>query len=93
MAGMAYPDGPPVTSGNRTLMIAAMPLGFYDQSGALPPVAQGAAFWYRSDRAGELVADGQATCAPAGTPLPRWEPSNTVHGVPGFAAGTSNASP
>jgi hypothetical protein len=92
---MSTPPGPQVTSpdGLRVLMIAAVPLGFYDQSGPLPGVQAGAAFWYRADRAGGLVTGGQATYAPAGTPLPRWEPAWCAHGVPGFARGTSNASP
>jgi hypothetical protein len=41
---MAYPVSPQITSGDRTLMIAAVRLGFYDQSGALPGVPAGGAF-------------------------------------------------
>jgi hypothetical protein len=90
---MTSPASAQVTSGDRVLMIATVPLGFSDQSGALPGVQAGAAFWYRADRAGGLVTGGQASYAPSGTTLPPWEPAHCVHGVPGFAAGTTNSSP
>jgi hypothetical protein len=90
---MTYPDTPQVIAGSRTLMIAAVPLGMQGLSGPLPGVPAGAAFWYRPDRAGDLVSGSQAHYALAGTALPRAEPPFTTHGTLGFARGSSNASP
>jgi hypothetical protein len=45
--------GPAIVTGTRTLMIAQARLVQSDQSGALPPVPAGAAFWARTaDAAG-----------------------------------------
>ena len=62
------------------------------QAGRLPEVQAGEVFWARTDQAAELVAGGMAAYVPAGTQL-RPEPPYTVSEVPGFARGTSNASP
>jgi hypothetical protein len=74
------------------LMIAQARLQQSDQSGRLPDVPAGAAFWARSADAAGLVAGGLAAYAPPGTQL-RAEPPRTVNQIPGFAVGTSNASP
>jgi hypothetical protein len=55
-------------------------------------VATGEAFWARTDQAADLVAAGLAAYAPVGTQL-RPEPPWCVSEMPGFARGTSNASP
>ena len=89
---MTYPDSPQVVSGTRTLLVALAELEQSTWSGRLPNVAPGSPFWSRSDRAAGLVQAGLAAYAPAGTQL-RPEPPLTVGQVPGFAAGTSNASP
>lgn len=39
-----------------------------------------------------LISGGWAEIAPEGTIAPPAEPRFTVHGSPGFAAGTSNSS-
>jgi hypothetical protein len=74
------------------LMIALATLGRYGQSGQLPPVQAGEAFFTRERETAGLVANGQAAYAPAATPLPRPEPPWTVRGVPGAGRATSNAS-
>lgn len=89
---MTYPDSPQVTVGTRTLMIALRELEQSTRSGRLPEVATGEAFWARTDQAADLVAAGLAAHTPARTQL-RPEPPFTVSDVPGFARGTSNASP
>ncbi|MFI5079502.1 MAG: hypothetical protein ACHQCE_00390 [Streptosporangiales bacterium] len=90
---MTYPATAQVVVGTRTLMIAlAAELEQSTQSGRLPEVLAGQPFWARTDQAAELVAAGLAAYAPTGTQL-RPEPPWTAHQVPGFARGTSNASP
>ena len=61
-------------------------------AGRLPEVQAGRPFWASTDQAAELVAAGLAAYAPTGTQL-RPVPPFTVSEVPGFARGTSNASP
>jgi hypothetical protein len=89
---MTYPDSPQVVVGQRTLMIALRELEQSARSGRLPEVLAGQPFWARAADAAWLVAAGLAAYAPAGTQL-RPEPPYTVSEVPGFARGTSNASP
>jgi len=74
-------------------MISLQPLSQSSWAGQLTPVAEGAAFWALTRDAPGLVADGQAVYAPPGTVAPPVEPAHTVHGQPGFGAGTSNSSP
>jgi hypothetical protein len=73
-------------------MVATIALKQYSQAGPLPKVAPGQAFWANSRQAPILASGGLATYAPPNTPAPSPEPAWTVHGVPGLAAGTSNAS-
>jgi hypothetical protein len=56
-------------------------------------VATGDPFWSDSREAPGLIAAGQAEIAPPDTVAPPPEPAHTVHGIPGFGAGTSNSSP
>ena len=90
---MTSPSGPQVVNGTQTLMIALAELSQSSLAGRLPDVAPGTVFWSATRDAAGLVAGGLAWYASAGTPLARAEPPYTVHGVAGFAAGTSNASP
>jgi len=76
----------------RTLMIAWREAEQSTRSGRLAEVATGEAFWARTDQAADRVAAGLAVYAPVGTQL-RPEPPWCVSEVPGFARGTSNASP
>lgn len=85
---MGFPLPPTVP----VLMIATIALKQYSQAGPLPPVRVGQAFWANSRQAPILAAGGLASIAPPGTPAPPPEPALTVNGVPGLAAGTSNAS-
>ncbi len=89
---MAYPDSPRVFTPTTVLMIALTELEQSTQAGRLPEVAAGRPFWAKANQAAELVAAGLAAYAPTGTQL-RPEPPYTVSEVPGFARGTSNASP
>ena len=91
---MTFPSAPQITNagGDRTLMIALMQLNRQNQSGALPPVPDGAAFWASTSQAAILVQAGQAAYAPADTPQPHMDPPKTVHGQPGYATGTTNSS-
>jgi hypothetical protein len=75
------------------LMLALQPLSRASWAGQLPPVTAGAAFWAEARIVASLVANGQAEVAPPGTVAPPPEPPHTVHGSPGFGAGTSNSSP
>jgi hypothetical protein len=90
---MTYPDSPQVTTADgRVLMIALVTVGRYDQSGQLPPVQAGEAFFVVERDTAGLVANGQAAYAPVGTPLPQPEPPWTVTMVPGLGRATSNVS-
>ena len=85
--------GSPLPPGARRLMIALVDgLNVSSWSGRLPDVRIGDAFWAPARNAVSLVAAGQAEYAPDGTIAPPPEPAFTVHGTPGFAAGTSNSS-
>jgi hypothetical protein len=86
---MGFPVGPWVP----VLMVSLQPLSRSSWAGQLTPVTVGAAFWASSREAPGLVAAGQAEIAPPGTIAPPVEPPHTVHGSPGFGAGTSNSSP
>ena len=56
-------------------------------------LASGEAFWASSLDAPNLVSAGMARPWQAGDPpAPPVEPAWTANGIPGFAAGTSNAS-
>ena len=79
-------------SGTPVLMIATVQLSAQDQSGKLPDILAGGTFWTDPDFVPGLVAAGQATVAPPGTPPPRPLPYS-VRGVPGLGAATSNSSP
>lgn len=85
---MGFPLQPPTP----VLMVALQPLTKSSWAGRLPNIAIGDAFWSNSREAPALVAAGQAEIAPEGTVAPPVEPPYTVHGSPGFAAGTSNSS-
>lgn len=84
--------GSPLPFQSRTLMIATVRLKQWTQSGPLPFVPAGQAFWADAAQAPQLVAAGLATIAPPNTPAPQQEPDYTVNSVPGLATGTSNAS-
>jgi len=84
--GFPLPPLPP------RLMIALVPLSQAAWSGRLPDIGANEAFWATSRDAVSLVAAGYAEYAPDGTVAPPPEPAWTVHGSPGFAAGTSNSS-
>jgi hypothetical protein len=86
---MGWPVGPWVP----VLMVALAGLSQSSWAGQLPPVGVGEAFWASSRDAPGLVADGQAVYAPPDTVAPPVEPPHTVHGSPGFGAGTSNSTP
>ena len=75
------------------LLLSLQPLSQQSWAGQLTPVAANEPFWASSRDAPGLVAAGQAVYAPAGTIAPQVEPAFTAHGSPGFAAGTSNATP
>jgi hypothetical protein len=77
---------------NRLMIALVDGLNRSAWSGRLPNVNTGEAFWAPARNAVSLVAAGQAEYAPDGTVAPPPEPPNTVHGTPGFAAGTSNSS-
>ena len=85
---MGFPLGPYTP----TLLVALQPLYQASWSGRLPDVSTGEAFWASSLDAPNLIAAGLAEPAPPDTVAPPVEPRWTVHGSPGFAAGTSNAS-
>jgi hypothetical protein len=74
------------------LMISLRPLRQWSQAGPLPDVPINTAFWATSTQVDSLIAGGLAVEAPPGTVAPQVEPPYTVNGVPGLAAGTSNAS-
>jgi hypothetical protein len=82
----------PVPFQARTLMIATVRLKQWTQTGPLPFIPPGQAFWADAAQAPSLVSSGLATIAPANTPAPLPEPPYTVNSVPGLAAGTTNAS-
>ena len=86
---MGFPVGPYVP----VLMVSLQPLNRASWAGQLAPVAANTAFWAMTRDAPGLVADGQAVYAPPDTVAPPVEPPHTVHGSPGFGAGTSNSSP
>jgi hypothetical protein len=87
---MSFPAGPPWVP---VLMVSLRPLTQSTWAGQLAPVAEGQAFWASSRDVPGLIADGWAVLAPEGTVAPPVEPPHTVHGSPGFGAGTSNSSP
>jgi hypothetical protein len=78
--------GPPV------LMIASVTLPLENQFQALGPVPPGTVFWATAAAAPGMVAAGQATVAPPGTPYPRPLP-RSVRGQSGFGAAAANSSP
>jgi hypothetical protein len=86
---MGFPLQPPAP----VLMLALQPLTKQSWAGQLQPISTGDAFWSDSREAPGLIAAGQAEIAPEGTVAPPPEPPHTVHGQPGFGAGTSNSSP
>ena len=73
-------------------MIASVQLPAQNQSGKLPDIQAGQAFFTDPDFVQELVSSGKATVAPAGTPPPR-QPPYSVRGVAGLGRGASNSSP
>lgn len=85
--------GFPLAPGPNRLMIALTDLSRSSWAGRLPNANTGDAFWASARDAVSLVAAGQAEYAPDGTVAPPPEPAHTVHGTPGFGAGTSNSSP
>jgi len=62
-----------------------------DQDAVPTPIQPGQAFWADPDNVPALVAAGQASVVPAGTPYPRPLP-HTVRGWPGLGAATANSS-
>jgi hypothetical protein len=63
-------------------------------SGRLPDVAPGQPFWCKQSDVTPLINAGYAREWTEGDPAaPPPEPPYTAHGIPGIAAGTSNASP
>jgi hypothetical protein len=85
--------GSPLPPNVPQLMVALQPLSRASWAGQLPPVTIGEAFWAEARIVPSLIAAGQAELAPPGTVAPPAEPPRTVHGSPGFGAGTSNCSP
>lgn len=86
--------GSPIPPAPNRLMIALTDdLTRSSWAGRMPDVHTGDAFWASARDAVWLVADGFAEYAPDGTIAPPPEPAHTVHGTPGFGAGTSNSSP
>ena len=83
---MGYAVGPWIP----TLMIALQPLSQSAWSGRLPDIGIDEVFWASSRDVPSLLAAGLAELAPPGTPAPPVEPAWTVHGQPGFGAGTGN---
>jgi hypothetical protein len=79
-------------AGAPVLMLALVSLPLQDQSESLPPVQPGQAFWTDPDNVPPLVAAGQASPPPPGTPYPR-PLLYTVRGWPGLSAATANSSP
>jgi hypothetical protein len=86
---MGFPVGPWIP----VLMVSLVPLSQTSWAQKLTPVAANEAFWAMSRDVPGLIAAGQAVLAPEGTVAPPVEPPHTVHGSPGFGAGTSNSSP
>ena len=84
--------GTPIAPSTPVLMIASVPLSQWTQAGKLPNISTGQAFWAKSTQVASLVANGQATVAPANTPVPPAEPAYTAGWTPGLGAGTSNSS-
>lgn len=84
--------GFPLTPPTPVLLIALQPLTKSSWAGQLPPIGIGDPFWSNSREAPGLIAAGQAEIAPPDTVAPPAEPRYTVHGSPGFGAGTSNSS-
>lgn len=84
--------GSPLPPNVPRLMIALTDLSQSSWAGRLPNVGANEAFWASARDAVSLVAAGQAEYAPPDTVAPPPEPAWTVHGSPGFAAGTSNSS-
>lgn len=84
--------GFPVPPTNNVLMVALKPLIRYTQAGPLPPVSIGQPFWVVSTQVQGLITGGFAELATESTPVPQAEIALTVNGVPGLAAGVSNAS-
>ena len=90
---MGFPVGPYT----QVLMISLSddpPLAQWGWSGMIvKSIPVGQAFWASSRDVPGLLAAEQAEIAPEGTIAPPPEPAHTVHGSPGFGAGTSNSSP
>jgi hypothetical protein len=86
---MGFPLPPNVPQ----LMVALQPLTQASWAGRLADVSIGEPFWAEARIVASLIAAGQAEIAPPGTVAPPAEPARTVHGSPGFGAGTSNCSP
>lgn len=85
---MGFPQAPPTP----VLLVALETLTKSSWAGRLPDISAGDPFWSNSREAPGLIAAGQAETAPPGTVAPPREPRYTVHGSPGFGAGTSNSS-
>lgn len=85
--------GFPLPPNRPQLMVALTDLTRASWAGRLPNVTAGEAFWAEARIVASLIAAGQAEIAPPGTVAPPVEPPHTVHGQPGFGAGTSNSSP
>lgn len=77
----------------NVLMTALVPLQQTSWAGRLPNVAPGQPFWCKPIDVTPLTSAGYARAWQAGDPVaPAWEPAYTAHGIPGIAAGTTNAS-
>ena len=75
------------------LMTALVQLQQTTWAGRLPNVAAGQAFWCKPGDVTPLTSAGYARAWQAGDPpAPPFEPPYTAHGIPGIAAGTTNAS-
>ncbi len=79
-------------AGLPVLAVALVTFPAHNEFTGLPPIQAGQVFWADSDELPGLVATGQATVAPPGTPYPRPLPY-TVRGQPGFGRGAANSSP
>jgi hypothetical protein len=75
------------------LMVALTELQQTSNAGRLPNVKAGHSFWCKYSDVAPLTSAGYARAwQPGDPPAPLPEPPYTAHGIPGIAAGTTNAS-
>lgn len=75
------------------LMVALVVLQQTAWAGRLPNVQPGRPFWCKQHDVQPLISAGYAReWVPGDPPAPAPEPPYTANGIPGIAAGTTNAS-